>query len=143
MLIRVIAAGKLRDPGLERLCTTYVRRTRPFASLELAELRSLAAVQKRLHADKSTIHIVLDERGAQIGTREFSAWIEAYRARAARTLAFYIGDAHGFTDRDRDAADRLMALSRLTLPHRLVRVMLLEQIYRATSLLAGHPYHHD
>ncbi|HEY8378390.1 MAG TPA: 23S rRNA (pseudouridine(1915)-N(3))-methyltransferase RlmH, partial [Nannocystis sp.] len=85
--------------------------------------------------------VLLDERGEQIDTRELARWIDRWR-RDARDVALYIGDADGFTATDRTQADRLLALSRLTLPHRLVRLILLEQLYRAGTLLAGHPYHH-
>ena len=57
-------------------------------------------------------------------------------------MALYIGDSEGFSATDRTSADKLLALSRLTLPHRLVRLVLLEQLYRAATLLSGHPYHH-
>ncbi len=143
MQVRVYAAGKLKDAGLERMCATYCKRARPFMPVEVVEVRALAGLRKRLESREPAVRILLDERGEQLTTRELAGWIQGYRERGARSLALFIGDAHGFDNEDRARADRLLALSRLTLPHRLVRVVLLEQLYRAASLLAGHPYHHD
>jgi 23S rRNA (pseudouridine1915-N3)-methyltransferase len=89
------------------------------------------------------MRVLLDERGEQLDTRGLAGWISQWRAEGARAVNFYIGDADGFSAADRSGADRLLALSRLTLPHRLARLILLEQLYRAASLLAGHPYHHE
>ncbi|MCB9755528.1 MAG: 23S rRNA (pseudouridine(1915)-N(3))-methyltransferase RlmH [Myxococcales bacterium] len=144
MQVRVYAAGKLKDDGLERLCATYIKRVRPFLPVEVVELRSQVAVCKRLHdrAD-GAIRVLLDERGEQLTTRAWADSLHDARARGARGLALFIGDATGFSDADRSAADHLLALSRMTLPHRLARLILLEQLYRAASLIAGHPYHHE
>ena len=76
-------------------------------------------------------------------TTFLARWLDTWRSGGVRQVSFYIGDADGFTAEDRDGAERLLALSRLTLPHRLARLILLEQLYRAATLLAGHPYHHD
>ena len=140
MRVAVVAVGKLRDAGLEALCDDYQRRLRPFMPVEVVELRDLAVLRERLRRPGS--HVLLDERGEQVSSPELAAWIAAWRRDGARDLSFYIGDADGFDDGDRRTADRLLALSRLTLPHRLARLLLLEQLYRAATLLAGHPYHH-
>ncbi len=143
MLIEVVAVGKLKDRGLEQLCATYVKRVRPFAKVEVCEVRTLAALRKHITRQRGLVTVLLDERGEQQTTREFADAIDRWRAGGFSRVAVCIGDAHGFEQADRQAADHLMGLSRLTLPHRLVRLVLLEQIYRACSLLAGHPYHHD
>lgn len=142
MRLRVVAVGKLKDAALEGLCDRYVRRLRPFMATEVIEVRDLAALREAWRRQPGP-HVVLDERGDEPTTREFAAWLGDAQARGGRLMSFYIGDAMGFDDADRGAADRLLALSRLTLPHRLARLLLLEQLYRAATLLAGHPYHHD
>lgn len=140
MKLTIVAAGKLRDNALVALCADYLRRAQPFLAVEVVEVRDLPAI--RAHWSKHEgPRILLDERGEQVDTRELATWIDRWR-REARDIALYIGDSDGFSVSDRTAADRLLALSRLTLPHRLVRLILLEQLYRAATLLAGHPYHH-
>lgn len=144
MRLTVLAAGKLRDAGLQAMCAEYVRRSQPYGALELIECRDLAAV--RAHwtrgGDGPSVSVLFDERGDQLSSRELADRVAAWRSRGAR-VRLSIGDADGFSDRDRAGADQLLALSRLTLPHRLVRVLVLEQLYRALTLLAGHPYHRD
>lgn len=146
MRLAVVAAGKLRDAGLQSLCDDYTRRIQPFAPLEVVEVRDAAGLRARWarsNAGGTSIRVLLDERGEQLDSRGLARWLEAWRADGARQAQFYIGDADGFSADDRGGADRLLALSRLTLPHRLARLVLLEQLYRAATLLAGHPYHHD
>jgi 23S rRNA (pseudouridine1915-N3)-methyltransferase len=149
--LAVVAAGKLRDAGLQALCDEYLRRARAFAPLELVEVRDAAALRSHGLQDRSrgtgpggqVLRVLLDERGEQPSTREFAGWISQWRDQGVRAAQFHIGDADGFRDVDRAGADRLLSLSRMTLPHRLARLVLLEQLYRALSLIAGHPYHHD
>jgi 23S rRNA (pseudouridine1915-N3)-methyltransferase len=87
--------------------------------------------------------VLLDERGQQLTSKELAAWIKTYRDAGTQRLIFAIGDAHGFTDEERARASKVMALSRLTLPHRLARILMVEQLYRASTIIEGHPYHHD
>lgn len=145
MKLAVVAAGKLRDAGLQSLCDEYGRRIQPFAPLEVVEVRDAAGLRTRWtrSGGPGVLRVLLDERGEQIDSRGLARWLEGWRAAGARQVHFYIGDADGFSAEDRAGADRLLALSRLTLPHRLARLIVLEQLYRAATLLAGHPYHHD
>jgi 23S rRNA (pseudouridine1915-N3)-methyltransferase len=84
--------------------------------------------------------IALDVRGKALGTEEFADWLAA-RLRAGRDLAILIGGADGLAPEVLERADWRLSLSAMTFPHALVRVMFAEQLYRAVSLLAGHPYH--
>ena len=86
--------------------------------------------------------VALDERGTQMSTRELAEWL-AGRMREGRDLAFLIGGPDGFAAEVLARSDVTLALSRLTLPHALVRVVLAEQLYRAMSILTRHPYHRD
>ena len=86
--------------------------------------------------------VALDERGTQMSTRELADWLDG-RMREGRDLAFLIGGPDGFAAEVLERSDMSLALSRLTLPHALVRVLLAEQIYRAVSILSHHPYHRD
>ena len=143
MQLEVIAVGKLKDRGLEQLCATYVKRVQPYARVCVVEVKTADALRKRLATIRGGATVLLDERGEQHTTLKFAGWVEQWRAKSLSKVALCIGDAHGFSDQDRRAATHLLGLSRLTLPHRLARLILLEQLYRACSLLAGHPYHHE
>lgn len=140
MKLTVVAAGRLKDAALVALCADYLRRAQPFFTIEVVEVRDITAIRAHWTRHDGP-RILLDERGEQIDTRELATWVDRWR-RDARDVALYIGDSDGFSATDRTSADKLLALSKLTLPHRLVRLVLLEQLYRAGTLLAGHPYHH-
>lgn len=86
--------------------------------------------------------VALDERGTEMSTRELADWL-AGRMREGRDLAFLIGGPDGFAAEVLTRSDASLSLSRLTLPHALVRVVLAEQLYRAMSILTNHPYHRD
>jgi 23S rRNA (pseudouridine1915-N3)-methyltransferase len=86
--------------------------------------------------------VALDEHGKEFATREFATWLAA-RQSSGRDLAFLIGGADGIDGPVLDRADLKLSLSRLTLPHALARVLLMEQLYRAQSLLDHHPYHRE
>jgi 23S rRNA (pseudouridine1915-N3)-methyltransferase len=143
MQLRILCVGKLKQPGLEALVDDYRKRSQSLLPIEMLVLRDMAQLRERVQPSKSGPRVVLDERGEQVTTNVLSTWLADWRDRGVRSVDFMIGDAHGFTDADRQAADRVLALSRLTLPHRLAQVLLVEQLYRAGTILAGHPYHHD
>ena len=90
----------------------------------------------------SSVPVVLDERGVQATTRELADWIRGWMDEGV-SPAFVIGGADGLDDNVKTRAHKLLGVSRLTLPHALVRVLLAEQLYRAMSILKGHPYHRD
>ena len=141
MRLRIITIGKLKDAALASSCQTYVERSRRFLPIELIACRDAAAQWSRARDDDGP-NVLLDERGQQLTTTALASWFEGWRDHGVRTVDLLIGDAHGFSDADRRAADRVLALSRLTLPHRLVQLLLCEQLYRVGTVLAGHPYHH-
>lgn len=142
MQLRVFAVGKLKQPGLEALVAEYCKRGRKLLPIELVHLRDGAALRRRLLEDSGRKRVILDERGQQATSAELAGWLGAWRESGVRAVDFFVGDAHGFCDEERQAGDRVLALSRMTLPHRLAQVLLVEQLYRAGTLLAGHPYHH-
>lgn len=134
--------------------SNYARRIPPEAHLSLIEIRPekrdrpvdrlLKSEAARIVAaiPKNAEVVVLDERGSQIRTTELAGWLAGW-AREARDIAFVIGGADGLDEQIKALARRTLALSALTLPHGLVRVVLAEQLYRAFSLLANHPYHRE
>lgn len=155
MRLRVIAVGT-RPPVWVRTATEeYLQRLAPL-SAALTEIRpgtrsargtshqAIAAEGKRLlGALKADEHVTaLDERGRELSTRELAAWL-GQRMQDGRDLAFLIGGPDGFAPEVLARSDFTLSLSRLTLPHALARVLLVEQLYRAHSILGGHPYHRD
>lgn len=141
MRLRVLAIGKLKDARLQGLCDEYVKRSRSLLPIERVACRS-AREQAQRAAEDGGRTVLLDERGEQVSTVELAAWLRRWRDDGVRRVDMLIGDAHGFDDDDRARADRVLALSHLTLPHRLAQLLLCEQLYRAGTILAGHPYHH-
>jgi 23S rRNA (pseudouridine1915-N3)-methyltransferase len=136
--LRILAVGKLKDPGLQDLVAEWQKRSRTFLPIELLQLKDLAAMRRRATRPR----ILLDERGEPWTSEQLAELVRSHRDHGVRQLDFLVGDAAGFAAEDRAEADRIWSLSRLTLPHRLVQVIVVEQLYRAGTILAGHPYHH-
>jgi len=137
----VLAIGKLKDAGLEGLCDDYVRRSRGFLPIERITCRT-AKDQRQRASEGDARRVLLDERGEQLDTPQLARWLGRWQDDGVRRVDLLIGDAHGYDDEARARADRVLALSRLTLPHRLAQLILCEQLYRAGTILGGHPYHH-
>lgn len=120
-----------------------------FAISEFAESRSRTAETRK--ADEATMltgalqdgafTIILDERGKSISSEHFAEIIGRERDQGRRDMSFVIGGPDGLDKTMRQSADLVLSFSALTWPHQMVRIMLAEQIYRATTILAGHPYH--
>jgi 23S rRNA (pseudouridine1915-N3)-methyltransferase len=137
MLLHVLARGKLgRSPEAE-LVDRYAKRIGwPLRLTELPESGG------RIPAAQAPFRtVLLDERGRQLGSEELAAILRDWRDGGIREARFVVGAADGHPAGEREQADLLLAFGKATWPHLLVRAMLLEQLFRATSLLAGHPYH--
>ena len=141
MRMVVLAVGKLKDPHVEALCMEYERRARSFLPIERFACRDTATSWSRAESSGGRV-VVLDERGEQPSSPGLARWLGTWRDQGVRSVSWLIGGADGFEDEDRQRADRVLSLSTLTLPHRLAQMMLCEQLYRAGTILAGHPYHH-
>lgn len=137
----VLIPGKLRDAAIEGACRQYSARARATLGIAIAVCKGRAGQWARARSLGGPV-VLLDERGEQPTSTELAAWIAAWRDRGVRDVAFLVGDAEGFGEEDRRAADRVLGLSKLTLPHRLAVLVLCEQLYRVATILAGHPYHH-
>jgi 23S rRNA (pseudouridine1915-N3)-methyltransferase len=155
MNLRVIALGHKMPTWVSAAWDDYARRLPRTFSLTLVELKPeprdrgkpvpqvLAAEAPRIiSACKGAQMIALDERGETWTTRTLADHLQRWRD-GAFDVAFVIGSADGLAATIKRDAAAVLALSALTLPHALVRVMIAEQLYRATSLLAGHPYHRE
>jgi len=137
MLLHVIARGKIgRSPEAE-LFERYARRISwPFRYNELPETGG------RLPEPQSPCRtVLLDERGDQMPSEQFARILGRWRDTGVREARFLVGAADGHGDEARAGADLLIAFGAMTWPHLMARAMLAEQLWRATSILAGHPYH--
>ena len=153
---RVIAVGTRPPAWVREACADYTRRLGSRLKLVWVEIepgrrsagqsphKAIEAEARKLLAALRPDEWVasLDERGTQMSTRELADWL-AGRMREGRDLAFLIGGPDGFAAQIPARSDTSLSLSRLTLPHALVRVVLAEQLYRAVSILSHHPYHRD
>jgi 23S rRNA (pseudouridine1915-N3)-methyltransferase len=126
-----------------QLAEDYDARLRPYVELESARFTAEAKLlEKALPAGRTRpTLILLDSRGKHLSSEEFAAWIGRQRDSGAQHLIFAIGPADGWSAAARERADLLLSFGQMTFPHELARVMLAEQIYRAFTILAGHPYH--
>lgn len=140
MRVRLVMLGKTRRPELRALIADYVARSGRYAAIEVAELAESPAALRRLKAQPGARWVLLDAGGRQHTSPSFARWLAAERDRGTRELLFLCGGADGYPDELRRRGDVRLSLSPLTMPHELARVVLAEQLYRALSILAGHPY---
>ena len=156
MRIRILAIGTRLPRWAQDACADYLDRLKASQEVTLTEIpagkRSAGADTARAVAQESTqlaqrldakhFIVALDERGRELSTRTLAVWLEARRS-DGRDLTLLIGGPDGLASDIRERCQETISLSKLTLPHALARVLLLEQLYRAQSILAGHPYHRD
>ena len=155
MRIRIVALGHRMPAWASEAVAEYVKRLPRELAFDLVELKPaprdrgrtvaqlLADEARRVLAACAGSHIVaLDDRGTAWSTQALAAALGRWRSEGA-DIAFVIGSADGLDPSVKQKADRLLAVSARTLPHALVRVILVEQLYRAASLDAGHPYHRE
>jgi len=152
--VRVIAVGTRMPAWVRDAYDDYLTRLRRGLAVTLTQIepgerrrgvRQAIALEgeRLLQALRPTDHLIaLDERGTQFSTRELAEWLKG-RLRAGDDLAFAIGGPDGLTREVLARSQLRLSLSRLTLPHALVRVLLAEQLYRAHCILVNHPYHRD
>jgi 23S rRNA (pseudouridine1915-N3)-methyltransferase len=139
VLLHIVAHGRIgRSPEAD-LVDRYLKRiTWPTRVTELSERGG-----KVPEATSGTITILLDERGDALSSMQLAKRLEAWRDGGAREARFVIGGADGHGDSARADADLLLSFGPATWPHLLARAMLAEQLFRATSMLANHPYHRE
>ena len=137
MLLHVIARGKIaRSPEAELVARYEKRLAWPVRVTELPETGG------RISEPLTPLRtVLLDEKGKDLSSEELAAQLDQWRDGGIRECRFVLGAADGHSDAERGAADLLLAFGKATWPHLLARAMLMEQLFRATSILAGHPYH--
>lgn len=147
MKIKIITVGRLKASPLRELCDEYIKRLGWPVKIEEIDSPKAAtsAIEAPLilkHIPENAFVVALDERGQSFSSPEFAEKLSRWRDQApGNEIILLIGGADGFDKTVRDKAKILLSFGKQTWPHMLVRVMLLEQIYRAQQILAGHPYH--
>ncbi|HTW59312.1 MAG TPA: 23S rRNA (pseudouridine(1915)-N(3))-methyltransferase RlmH [Terriglobales bacterium] len=143
----IAKTGKTKEPAIQALTEEYLKRISRYAAVEGIALRDETALLElcgRLArgkgATKSTL-VLLDSRGKEFSSEQFARFLGDYQDRNPLPLVFAIGGADGFSEAALAAAQQVISLGKMTLPHELARVVLLEQVYRAFTILKGHPYH--
>jgi 23S rRNA (pseudouridine1915-N3)-methyltransferase len=140
MLLHIIARGRIARSPEGELVDRYVKRIG--WPVKLTELPDTGGKMPAATATPART-ILLDESGEQLSSQQFAELIGRWRDDGVREARFYLGAADGFTPEERTLADKSIAFGRATWPHLLARAMLAEQLYRATTILAGHPYHRE
>ncbi len=156
MIIKVVCIGKVKEPYVLPGIEDYLQRIRHYAPVEYAEIKAETrnkhepdALVKHREAEKirqaiasQDCVIALDEHGKEFSSEQFAAFLSRYQQRGdVKRLVFVTGGATGLSEEFLDTADVALALSRMTFPHQLCRLVLLEQIYRGLTILAGESYH--
>ena len=133
--------GKDKLSGVQSLTAEYVQRIGRYVPIETRDLASEAALFKDVGSSKTApVLVLLDSRGKQLSSEELAAFVDKHQQMGTQHLWFAVGGADGFSEAARKSATQL-SLGKMTLPHELARVVLLEQLYRAFTILKGHPYH--
>jgi 23S rRNA (pseudouridine1915-N3)-methyltransferase len=132
--------GKTKQPAVQALTDEYLKRLARYADVEGAALKDEPALMQMQRRARSTL-VLLDGAGKQLSSEELARFLGDYQDRNPLPLLFAIGPPDGFSDETRKAASVMLSLGKMTLAHELARVVLLEQLYRAFTILKGHPYH--
>jgi len=153
MKIRLLWVGKTQEEWLKSGIEEYRRRIGRYFPVEIGEVREEKGAEAETmrqkeceRLEKSLVKgsrlVLLDERGDELTSPQFAAFLGRYRDTGTQDLAFAIGGAYGFSESFRSRVDRTIALSRMTFTHQMVRLFLVEQIYRGCTILNNESYHH-
>jgi 23S rRNA (pseudouridine1915-N3)-methyltransferase len=135
--------SSLREP-FDALTQLYLSRSSPFAHCQTESFRTEQALLEwfeRQQGRTVPLAVLLDSRGRQMTSEAFAAWLGARRDQGAQHIVFVVGPASGWSEVARQRADLLLSLGPMTMAHALARLVVAEQIYRAFTILSGHPYH--
>ena len=144
MKLQIAWIGKSKEPAFRALTEEYLRRISRYLAAESHEMSSEDALLELAESSSGRtrpVLVLLDARGRQFTSEEFADLLRDQQDRGTQNLFFGVGPANGFTDKARHSADLVLSFGKMTLAHELARIVLLEQIYRAFTILKGHPYH--
>lgn len=157
MNIRFIVIGKTQEKYLQEALNIYTKRLTHYIGFEVvvlpdvknaknlptAELKEREAEVLLREIDKSDKAVLLDEKGAEFTSVEFAGYFERQMNASVRSLAFVVGGAFGFSPRVKERVKEKISISRMTFSHQMIRLLALEQIYRAFTIIKGEPYHNE
>ncbi len=144
MKLQIAWIGKTKEPAIRALTEEYLKRIArylPAESHEVSGEPALLQLTSKAAGRTAPVLVLLDARGRQFTSEEFAELLRAQQDRGTQNLFFAVGPADGFSDEARHCADLIQSFGKMTLAHELARIVLLEQIYRAFTILKGHPYH--
>jgi 23S rRNA (pseudouridine1915-N3)-methyltransferase len=156
MKIALIQTGKNTDRNIADVADLYTGRIKKYVGFEVITLpdiknaRNMPVAEQKVKEGKRIIQsvssedyvVLLDERGKELRTIEFSSWLEKVFMLPKKRIVFIIGGPWGFSEEVYGRADFKMSLSKMTFPHQLVRLLFLEQLYRSFTIIKNEPYHH-
>jgi len=143
-VVWIAPKSRSKEPAYDALTREYVNRISKYQAIEASDLPSEGALLKLLEQSagrRKPLLVLLDSRGKEMTSEQLAEFVEAQHSADVQQLIFAIGPADGFSDAARSAANKIVSLGTMTLPHELARVILLEQIYRAFTIIRKHPYH--
>jgi 23S rRNA (pseudouridine1915-N3)-methyltransferase len=146
MIWNLITVGKPALPWAKAAAEDYLTRLERHQRIQWTTIKEgpEAVVTKRmLEASQDSLRVVLDERGTHLGSRPLAQWVQRQELAGIKRVSLLIGGANGHHEELRAAAQEKWALSKFTLQHEVALVVLLEQIYRAYTIIRGEPYHRD
>lgn len=144
MKLTVAWIGKTKNLAIQSLTDEYLKRLKQYCEVEGMPLKDEASLLKFSGRDGRSTRphlVLLDSRGKQLSSEELAQFIRTHQERNPQPLLFAIGPADGSSENARNQADFTLSLGKMTIAHELARVVLLEQLYRAFTILKGHPYH--
>ena len=143
-VVWITARSGEKQSVVRELTEEYAKRLSRFVTIESKSVVSEEALLKMLGGAAGRVPpfvVLLDSRGKQLTSEEFAGFIDSHQSRGTQMLLFAVGPADGFSEKALKSANQLLSMGKMTLPHELARVVLLEQLYRAFTILKGHPYH--
>lgn len=157
MRINLLCIGKTDDKEINFLISYYLTRLPKHWNFDIIEIPDIKNAKNlspdllkkeeaklfQYHIDKNDWVTILDEKGKQFTSREFSRKIDNWMNSSVKKIHILIGGAYGFSDEIYDRANEKMSLSKMTFTHQMIRLFIVEQLYRADQILQGKPYHND
>jgi 23S rRNA (pseudouridine1915-N3)-methyltransferase len=143
MKLSVAWIGKTKESAIQTLSAEYLKRLSRYVATEGLELASEQALVKLIERPGRTapILVLMDQRGKQVSSEELANFLRYHRDQGTQDVIFAIGPADGWEQETLRSATQVLSMGKMTLPHELARVVLLEQLYRGYTILTGHPYH--
>jgi 23S rRNA (pseudouridine1915-N3)-methyltransferase len=142
--LKIAWIGKTKDAAIQSLTEEYLKRIARYADVEplqFADENGLLKLREKTGMRQAHTIVLLDSRGKAVSSEEFAEFLQKHWERNGQPLVLAVGPADGFSKAAREAAHSILSLGKMTLAHELARIVLLEQVYRAFTILKGHPYH--